>query len=1103
MEREDLLRRINQAADEQWQKLDLSGQGITEIPAEIFKLTNLTYLDLSDNQITEIPVAIEKSTNLTKLDLSGNQITEIPVAIEKLTNLTNLLLSRNQITEIPAEIEKLTNLTYLDLSGNQITEIPVAIEKLTNLTILILNYNQITEIPVAIEKLTKLTHLVLSDNQITEIPVAIEKLTNLTYLLLSRNQITEIPAEIEKLTNLIDLDLGNNQITKIPVAIEKLTKLTYLSLRYNQITEIPAEIFKLTKLTDFDLRYNQITEIPVAIEKLANLTSLNISDNQITEIPVAIEKLTKLIYLFLGDNQITEIPVAIEKLINLIHLDLGNNQIIEIPVAIEKLTNLTHIDLSNNQIAAIPQWFQSFENLRKLDLCGNPMPIPREILSGEEYWKIGDLQAILSFYFQIQDPNATEPLYEAKFIIVGEGAAGKTTLTKKLQDADYKLDPQEEKTHGINIIHWEFTQPNGKPFRVNIWDFGGQEILHATHQFFLTERSLYTLLVDERRENPNLYYWLNIVRLLSDNSPVFIIKNEKQECQCQFDEGQLRGEFDNLQNSVRTNFATNRGLDDIKQAIATHIAALPHIHIPIPKTWVRIRAVLENYSQQQDYISVEEYYTLCKTNGLKDKKEMLNISKYLHDLGICLHFQTDPVLKHRVILNPTWATNAVYRITENKSIQAKNGCFTTTDLATIWGDAQYAQMHDELLQLMTIKNFGICYPIRNLPNTYIAPSLLSLDKPIYTWNETENLILSYEYEFMPRGILTRFIVEMHNLIESCPAPAPATSQLVWKNGVILTDSRARAEIIEFDDKRAIRIRVVGFQKKALLDCIRHEFHKIHASYERLQYQELIPCNCAICKNTQTPYTYTLQSLLKRLENRKFTVECDESYESVNVRRLIYEVIEPMRDEKDLMQEIGDDSVVYGNVPFNLKVGNRSVVVGSTDANGNTILDRSMAVGYGAQAGENGISIGAFAGSGNLSNTPTINQIYHIHNVEKMTGNTTPNIGGDYVRGDKVMGDKVMGDKIGTQINNSQNLAEAALEIKALLDNLDETYNANSETGQAKIAKDAIEQIKQNPTLMGRITNALTEGSYTALEEAVNHPTIKVVMAAVKGFVEVK
>lgn len=52
---------------------------------------------------------------------------------------------------------------------------------------------------------------------------------------------------------------------------------------------------------------------------------------------------------------------------------------------------------------------------------------------------------------------------------------------------------------------------------------------------------------------------------------------------------------------------------------------------------------------------------------------------------------------------------------------------------------------DELLQLM--QKFGICYPIRNLTHTYIAPSLLSKDQPDYTWNETENLIhRNYEWQ---------------------------------------------------------------------------------------------------------------------------------------------------------------------------------------------------------------------------------------------------------------------------------------------------------------------------------------------------------------------
>jgi internalin A len=54
-------------------------------------------------------------------------------------------------------------------------------------------------------------------------------------------------------------------------------------------------------------------------------------------------------------------------------------------------------------------------------------------------------------------------------------------------------------------------------------------------------------VVDTRQDNTDLYYWLNVVELLSDSSPVFIIKNEKQDRTCQVSERQLRGEFANLE----------------------------------------------------------------------------------------------------------------------------------------------------------------------------------------------------------------------------------------------------------------------------------------------------------------------------------------------------------------------------------------------------------------------------------------------------------------------------------------------------------------------------------------------------------------------------
>jgi hypothetical protein len=106
-------------------------------------------------------------------------------------------------------------------------------------------------------------------------------------------------------------------------------------------------------------------------------------------------------------------------------------------------------------------------------------------------------------------------------------------------------------------------------------------------------------------------------------------------------------------------------------------------------------------------------------------------------------------------------------------------------------------------------------------------------------------------------------------------------------------------------------------------------------------------------------------------------------------------------------------------------------------------------------------------------------------------------------GDNIAGDKVMGDKINTQINNSQSLAQAAQDIKTLLTQLDQDYDRTTPTGQAMISAQAIASIEKNPTLKARIVNALKEGGTTALEEAIDHPAVKPVVALLKGFMDAK
>ncbi|HIK06230.1 MAG TPA: leucine-rich repeat domain-containing protein [Trichormus sp. M33_DOE_039] len=723
------------------------------------------------------------------------------------------------------------------------------------------------------------TELDLSGKGLKTLPPEIGQLVNLRSLNLSSNQLSSLPPKIVQLLNLRSLNLNSNKLSSLPLEIGHLVNLQTLDLYNNQLSSLPPEFGQLVKLQTLDLSSNQLSSLPLEIVQLVNLQTLDFNYNQLSSLPPELRQLVNLQTLYLIGNQLSSLPPELEQLVNLQSLDLSFNQLSSLPPEIVQLVNLQTLYLIANQLSSLPPEIRQLKNLKKLDLRRNPVPIPPEILGSKElYEDPGDVNEILDFYFRVQDPSETEPLYEAKFLIVGEGGAGKTSLAKKIKDENYQLQPNEKSTEGIEVIRWHFTQPNGKDFRVNIWDFGGQEIYHQTHQFFLSKRSLYALLADDRRENTDFYWWINVVKLLSDNSPVLIIKNEKQDRQCEVNERQLRGQFTNLEKILATNLENNRGLAEIKDAIQLYISRLPHVGTPLPKLWVRVRAALENYSR--NYITQEEYCNLCRVNNLKDRKDMLRLSSYLHDLGVFLHFQDDATLKHYVILKPEWGTTAVYKVLDNDTVKQNLGCFTRDDLKDIWQDDEYAEMRDELLQLMM--RFKLCYEIPSRPGTYITPQLLSIEQPDYTWDDTNNLILRYTYDFMPKGMITRFIVETHPWIEQ--------QKLVWKTGVVLHKDQTRAEVIENYNQREIKIRVAGNRKKELMAVVTHELEKIHNSYERLQYQTLVPCNCEMCVNLPIPHFYSLDSLNKRLNARRYQVECDKSYQMVDVRRLIDDVM---------------------------------------------------------------------------------------------------------------------------------------------------------------------------------------------------------------------
>ena len=310
-------------------------------------------------------------------------------------------------------------------------------------------------------------------------------------------------------------------------------------------------------------KFESLSEIPIEVFGLSNLTGLVLDDNQLTSLPESIGQLANLTELYLSGNQFTSLPESIAQLKNLMVLDLSSNQLTSLPESIGQLTNLTDLILSNNELTSLPETITQLTKLKKLNLRGNKLESPPQEVADK------GMEAIREYIRQVKD-QGQEKLYEAKLLILGEGGAGKTTLASKIRNSNYQLK-EEDSTQGVDVIRWAFSIEKDQEFKVNVWDFGGQEIYHATHQFFLTRRSLYVLVADNRKEDTDFYYWLNTAELLSDSSPLLIVNNEKQDRKKEINERQLKGQFNNIKEVLDVNLATNSGLDKVRNEVEHYL----------------------------------------------------------------------------------------------------------------------------------------------------------------------------------------------------------------------------------------------------------------------------------------------------------------------------------------------------------------------------------------------------------------------------------------------------------------------------------------------------------------------------------------------------
>lgn len=606
------------------------------------------------------------------------------------------------------------------------------------------------------------------------------------------------------------------------------------------------------------------------------------------------ENCEKLQTIYLHHNQLKSVEFK-GNFINLQLLDLSYNESLEKLIIAQEFPGLTHLFLNNcnlKDLSNLANYFRKPDFDFNIEDNPNLKTPPLEIVKGG---KLSTTNYFSSFLAEDEDFY----LYEARILILGEAGAGKTTLARKILDPKAKMPEEKDSTKGIDVTKWEYTtdSDNGShDMRVNIWDFGGQSIYKATHRFFLSNRVLYVLLTDGRKEDTDFNYWLNLAEMFGGNSPVLIVMNSKEGREYNIPLNTMRGRFSNLKDEIKVNLKEiGQNHSTIINKLKHYLSELPHIGNKLPKSWTLIRNEIENLSDR--FINHRQFFRICEKHGISELDKILQISQFFHDIGVFLHFIDDPLLGKILFLKNDWALDAAYAIIDNPTVKNQNGHFSKTEAASIWGK-DYYMVYDELLALM--KRFYLIYEIKS-SQQYISPQLLPNDKPDYNWDEKDNLQLRYEYDdFMPQGILWQFIAIMHKQIKN--------QKLVWRSGVILAEGETEAEITEVYGQHKINIRIKGRNKLEFRTIIAYELDKINNQYSKLKFEKFVPCICKHCTNNPTPYFFIYSKLKEIAQRGKRDIEfCGNSDEEVSVKKLL-DGIEINKSVKGILNE--EKSILY-------------------------------------------------------------------------------------------------------------------------------------------------------------------------------------------------
>ena len=575
-----------------------------------------------------------------------------------------------------------------------------------------------------------------------------------------------------------------NKSPRVLVELLSITNINFdagsVGWSYLSLTELDVEwIRNLPKhlvIKQLNLSYNWLTSLPFSIAVcLRHCTKLDLQQNNIKSIPSLILELPSVKELILSHNRISELPNALWSA-SLIQLDLSYNELKTLPVCATELCadSMKVLRLEYNHLRKVPKCVCFLHNLNTLDLSHNPEILVLPVDLG----RLRELtQLLLDGLDHLYDPpssvreNSTTCIsylrsqflkqgkyYHMKFMLVGKKGVGKTTIVACLRGRRHPGGS----TVGVDIGRWSYRPGFRKPtFHFSVWDFAGQEEYYATHQVFLSKRSLYLAVwnvTEGKKGIADLKPWLNNIILRTPGSQILIVATHLDLLITELGKEQAYAKCDeyraHLTQSIGCNFiernvakikfvglkGKHENVSELREEIYkaaedTKVDGLPVMGSNIPASYEKVDSRLLKVPDPGILHSIEfkGMVRSLRQPDLQSDDEIRALALFLHDIGSLLHFDDHRRnLDDLYFVKPQWLSKLMANVIkeDQRNRYVTGGMINKSDFKELFILAGKNVTEDLLEQYLILFNrFEVALPLDKQGDVLLVPCFLPSIRP--------------------------------------------------------------------------------------------------------------------------------------------------------------------------------------------------------------------------------------------------------------------------------------------------------------------------------------------------------------------------------------